>query len=266
MPTSLAPLLALVLVAGAQLRPCTQEEAKAAEEGTYLARRSWAELHAQYVTYVKRAACDDGAIAEGWSDAVGHLLADRWKEFPKLSRLTDSDPGFLPFVIRHIDLTIPAETWDRIRENAKVACPRGHDQFCKAILLALDRGEAEASLDKHAPDVVWRSVLELDLDGDGRVDFVLLGSTSSEAVVGVVFGASQAKPTVLRFRRNAASQGGVCGDPGDAHISVEDLSRQTTPTTILLPRLAWQRARSGRASGWTPATATPSISSSMARE
>jgi hypothetical protein len=54
---------------------------------------------------------------------------------------------------------------------------------------------------------LWRSVLELDQDGDGRVDFELLGTTPSESVVGVVFGASRPTPVVLRFRRDAASQG-----------------------------------------------------------
>lgn len=45
---------------------------------------------------------------------------------------------------------------------------------------------AEATLDELASGVVWRSVLELHLDGDGRVESVLLGKTPSEAVLGVV--------------------------------------------------------------------------------
>lgn len=229
MLTSLAPLLAVVIVAGPQPRPCTLQEAKAAEEGTYLARRAWADLHAQYVTYVKRAACDDGAIAEGWSDAVGHLLANSWERLPDLARLTESEPAFLGFVIRHIDLTIPADTWDRIRANANTRCPEGYGNVCKAVLLALAKGDAEATLDKSAPGVVWRSVIELDLDGDGRMDFALLGRTQSEAVVGVVFGASRPSPAVRSFRRDAASQNGLCGTPDEDDISVEDLATPEDP-------------------------------------
>jgi hypothetical protein len=67
MLADLIPVLTLLLLAGAQPRPCTREEAMAAEESTHLARRSWGELHDQYA---KRAACDDAAIAEGWSGAA----------------------------------------------------------------------------------------------------------------------------------------------------------------------------------------------------
>ena len=87
----------------------------------------------------------------------------------------------------------------------------------------LNKKDAEATLDKLAPGVAWRTVLDLDLDGDGRVDFVLPGKTPTEAVVGVMFGASLPIPVVLRFRRDG-SQGGICGDPGDARVEVEDLS------------------------------------------
>jgi len=229
MLTDLVPVLTLLLLVGAQPRPCTREEEMAAEESTHLARRSWGELHDLYVKYAKRATCDDGAVAEGWSDAVGHLLADRWKELPKLSRLTDSEPDFLRFIVRHVDLTIPAAERDRIRASAKAACPRELDRLCEAILLALDRGDAEIALDKRAPGVVWRSVLELDVDGNGLLDFVLLGRTSSEAVLGVVFGASRRSPVVLRFRSDAASQGGICGNPADTRIAVENLAAPDDP-------------------------------------
>ena len=94
---------------------CTPELATAAEQavavlpGAYKARRTWKDLHYLYVKYVKRAGCDDGAIAEGWSYAVGHLLAYRWGELPELNRLAKADPDFLTFVLRHIDLTLPGE-------------------------------------------------------------------------------------------------------------------------------------------------------------
>jgi hypothetical protein len=44
-----------------------------------------------------------------------------------------------------------------------------------------------------------------------------------------VFGASRPNPAVFRFRHDAASQGGICGDPGDASISVEDVSAHDNP-------------------------------------
>lgn len=57
----------------------------------------------------------------------------------------------------------------------------------------------------------------------------MLGKTLSESVLGVVFGASRLSPVIHRFRRDAGSQDGICGDPDDARISVEDLSAPDDP-------------------------------------
>lgn len=221
---SFGPLLGLLLLAPAGPAPCTQAEAQLAEAGIDTAGRSWADLHDQYVKFAKRAACDDGAIAEGFSDAVGNLLARGWKELPKLARLINADPDFLAFVVKHIDLTIPAVDLDHIRANAKSSCPGKHGRVCNRILHALARVYAEATLSRHASDAAWRSLVELDLDGDGLVDFALVGSTASEAVVGVVLGASPDRPLVLRLKADPTLQGGICGSPGNARITVEDLS------------------------------------------
>lgn len=222
-------LLGLVIAADAQQRPCTLDEAQAAEAGTVLARRSWADLHAQFVKYSQQAACDDGAIAEGWSDAVAHLLAKRWEELPHLARLASAEPAFLSFVRRHIDLSAGANERSRIRGNAGKRCPTGHGGLCAAILDAIASGDAEASVREGAPDVAWRRTLALELDGDGRLDFALLGRTAAEAVVGVVLAASPARPDIHRFRNDPTAQSGGCGDPAAAVISVEPLPAADDP-------------------------------------
>jgi hypothetical protein len=123
---------------------CSPDLAKAAEEATDVARRSWRDLHDQYVRYVKRAACDDGGIAEGWSDAVGHLLARRWSELPNLKRLAKGEPDFLTFVLKHIDLTLPRDDLDSVRRKATAACPHGCDKLCEKLRLAVDAVDVEA--------------------------------------------------------------------------------------------------------------------------
>lgn len=136
--------VALAATGTASESRCTPDLAMAAEEATDIAHRSWKDLHDQYVRYVKRAACDDGGIAEGWSDAVGHLLGRRWHELPKLNRLAKSDPDFLTFVLKHIDMTqLPADL-DSMRTNATTACPKGCEKLCEKVRLAVDAVDAEA--------------------------------------------------------------------------------------------------------------------------
>ncbi len=53
--------------------------------------KSWSLL---YKSYKHFSHCDDGAIGEGYSDAVGKLLADRWEEFSKFTELARVDHGF----------------------------------------------------------------------------------------------------------------------------------------------------------------------------
>ena len=131
---------------------CTPELATAAEQavavlpGAYKARRTWKDLHYLYVKYVKRAGCDDGAIAEGWSYAVGHLLAYRWGELPELNRLAKADPDFLTFVLRHIDLTLPGEDLDNLRTKATMSCPYSCEMLCGKVRQAVDAAKAEVHM------------------------------------------------------------------------------------------------------------------------
>jgi hypothetical protein len=55
--------------------------------------------------------CDDGSIAEGFSESVTRLLADDWEALPALQSLTTMDASFQTFVLRHIDETAPLIDW-----------------------------------------------------------------------------------------------------------------------------------------------------------
>ena len=115
--------------AWADARICTKEEAQAAETVAATAR-SWRQLHQQFERYSR---CDDGAIAEGFSESVTLLLAEHWREIRKLATVLRHDPAFREFVIRHIDETVPAERLNHIARNANKRCLGSLKNLCRDI-------------------------------------------------------------------------------------------------------------------------------------
>lgn len=91
----------------------------------------WNAFHDAYKRYWQ---CDAGRVAEGYSYALGRLLAQEWKSVDLLLRLTDSDPDFKQFVLKHIDENIPEEESQLIIRNAREQCPSGGEWLCKAIV------------------------------------------------------------------------------------------------------------------------------------
>src|SRR5271165_4505412 len=87
----------------AQQRSCSLVESEQADrEASRL--RTWDALYRSYHRFVPR--CDDGSIAEGYSESVRRILLDHWVALPRVSALSTNDPGFRKFVLRHIDATI----------------------------------------------------------------------------------------------------------------------------------------------------------------
>jgi hypothetical protein len=94
---------------------------------------NWTDVHRSFKRFSQ---CDDGSIAEGYSDAIGRLLADNWDQFPDLIKLAARDDGFQRFVLQHVDETIPADTLKKIIQNAKGHCPADASGLCKMIIRA----------------------------------------------------------------------------------------------------------------------------------
>jgi len=116
--------------AGASQKACTvAEEMQALDEADRL--RDW---DAVYRSFIRFAHCDDGAIAEGYSDTVGRLLASDWKHIATLARLVASNKKFESFVFRHIDETLPIDELNTIASNAQKSCPAGQIALCRKIL------------------------------------------------------------------------------------------------------------------------------------
>jgi len=128
----------VILIEG-QLPPtqsssCTSEQARKAEADAYILK-SWELVHLSFVNYAN---CDDGAIAEGYSDSISRLLADQWQQFAKLQELAGQDAPFKEFVLRHIDESMSPEQAKAIGQNVRLHCPYGGKALCSEILQRLD--------------------------------------------------------------------------------------------------------------------------------
>src|SRR3990170_2249011 len=99
----LVTALAVLLSAGhdccAQPSPCPDTESMInAVREDHL--KDWGDLHQLFKRY---RGCDDGALAEGYSDFVVRTLAHRWDTLEELKKAVAADRTFEEFVLKHID-------------------------------------------------------------------------------------------------------------------------------------------------------------------
>jgi hypothetical protein len=92
-----------------------------------------------YRSYKQFSRCDDGAIAEGYSDSITRLLADGWKSFGTLQVLTNRSRDFREFILKHIDETVPEDRLAKIATNARSDCTTGGRNLCLAIVKAIGK-------------------------------------------------------------------------------------------------------------------------------
>jgi hypothetical protein len=131
----------------ASKKPCTKSEAMQADKEV----DSLSDWDHVYHSYKKFSQCDDGAIGEGYSDAVGKLLANDWGQLTRLLALTKTDKGFQRFVVKHIDETLPGDTLLKISTNARSSCPAGAQRLCSLIASAAS-GKSPAGSDSPKAD------------------------------------------------------------------------------------------------------------------
>lgn len=113
-------------------KKCTQAEAMQAEKEAD-SLKSWDQVNRAYKRFSH---CDDGAIAEGYSDSVTKLLADDWKSLNRLLVLANRNRGFRGFVLKHIDESVPGDRLAKIASHARSACPPGGRNLCVSIVKA----------------------------------------------------------------------------------------------------------------------------------
>ena len=101
---------------------------RAEDEVDYL--KTWEQIYDSFKRY---SACDDGAIAEGYSESVVKMLSDRWEQLPTLQAFVARDERFGEFVFKHIDATTDDQDLDRVVANASRHCPQRDGQLCSTI-------------------------------------------------------------------------------------------------------------------------------------
>ena len=89
---------------------------------------NWEEAYSSYKEYKN---CDDGSIAEGYSESISKLLAHKWNEISKLKQIIKTDNSFFMFVLKHIDETTSYQ--ETIYKNSKNLCPEGSEIICNQI-------------------------------------------------------------------------------------------------------------------------------------
>jgi hypothetical protein len=105
------------------------------------ASESWSKLFQHWRQF---RACDDGAIAEGYSDAVVKLLANRWAEFNTFASLVDHNPEFRRWSLGHIDESASRDDLKEIvRRARRCANERKATELCVRIENSAKRALAE---------------------------------------------------------------------------------------------------------------------------
>src|SRR6185437_12853213 len=108
---------------------CTDARGLAAEAATDTLT-SWQTIYSVYERYHS---CDDGGVAEGYSNGVVHLLATHWNKLPTLDALAKKHPPFREFVLSHIDATADTDELQEIVAFSKSQCRPSLTTLCKAI-------------------------------------------------------------------------------------------------------------------------------------
>ena len=99
--------------------------------------KTWAAIHRAFRKYAPQ--CDDGAMAEGFSDAIVGQLATRWDALLELDRMATADSAFRSFVLRHIDASADEAQLKQVAGNAANRCPSRQKRICTDLASAARR-------------------------------------------------------------------------------------------------------------------------------
>jgi len=126
----------LSLIAVAEEGSCTKADAIDAESSVSTLK-NWEDI---YQSFKRFRFCDDGAIAEGYSDAVARVLSNQWSQLDELVKLLSSDQDFNAFVLKHIDGTAGTSDIETIIVNSANNCP----ESVKSVCLEIEKSAKEA--------------------------------------------------------------------------------------------------------------------------
>jgi hypothetical protein len=118
----------LVAIANnAQVVGCSDAEQR---EAMTAHSKDWKAL---YDLFRRLSHCDDGAMAENFSDNVVRLLAKEWSHFGELEAFVSSNRRFRRFVLNHVDSTTDPNDLRMIARNSRSQCPATAKQLCEAL-------------------------------------------------------------------------------------------------------------------------------------
>ena len=103
----------------APIAACTSEMSRQGESSLSEAALNWSQLSKHQSMFE---ACDDGGLAEGYSDVVVRLLSNKWSDLSEFAAIARSRPAFHTWVIKHIDATVSTKDLQKIIFNASSRC------------------------------------------------------------------------------------------------------------------------------------------------
>ncbi|WP_295684785.1 hypothetical protein [uncultured Nevskia sp.] len=138
-----------ILLAGALLAPlaasaadrCSTKQAQAAEEATDQ-MKTWSAIYSGFKSFHH---CDDGGIAEGFTEAVVHLLASDWRSVGSAASLSTKDKAFSSFLLKHINASANTEELQNIASTSGAQCPPELSSVCEDIHRAATLALEEAA-------------------------------------------------------------------------------------------------------------------------
>jgi hypothetical protein len=95
--------------------------------------------------FYKYSHCDDGSVAEGFSEASTSIIASQWEDVRRIDAELGFDMRLREFLIRHIDATTPLDRLDEIKGLSGRSCPNGSEIFCADVNAAAKRAIQEAT-------------------------------------------------------------------------------------------------------------------------
>lgn len=98
------------------------------------ARANWPMLQRHQSRFIR---CDDGELAEGYSDAVVELLANKRKGFGQFAATASTHPDFFGWAVKHIDASASQDSLIKVVANAS-SCVQNPSlsRFCTPVLQA----------------------------------------------------------------------------------------------------------------------------------
>lgn len=123
-------ITSFLIVGNVNAKDCSTVEEMDSADTVISSIKNWQDVHSFFATLKQ---CDDGGMAEGISDAVVKLLANKWDSVEELAILTRQDKNFQEWVLIHINATVNGDDLESIISHARDECPADNRKLCENI-------------------------------------------------------------------------------------------------------------------------------------